>query len=216
MERAVAALAAIYRPAIRNALEKMALLEFDRARFENVDRAMFPVQYGNGESEAGRIDILRVSPIDCRTLAEASPDAPPKLAGVGLGHFSGFFKDAWRAQDILWGRLDGAERLVCTILSDDTFARRALILQAQVAILSQRDLDEVMDEIERGRPPEQATPPESRIEEMRPHPPRPRARPLRRLGHLGQGAGAGRSDGGRLRGPRPEGPFRAERQGRAP
>ena len=167
VERVVAALAAIYRPTIASALGRMAALGIDRRRFEVADRAMFPVQYGNGESEAGRIDILRVSPLDCRTLAEESPDAPPKLAGTGLGHFSGFFKDIWRAQDILWGRLDGAERLVCTILPDDTFARRALILQAQVAILSERDLDEVMEEIERGRPPEGATPPESRIEEMR-------------------------------------------------
>ncbi|HZO62126.1 MAG TPA: patatin-like protein, partial [Gaiellaceae bacterium] len=56
--------------------------------------------------------------------AERPADAPPvppkadpslgpadtreKLAGVRLGHFAGFYRRSWRANDFMWGRLDGA------------------------------------------------------------------------------------------------------------
>ena len=35
-----------------------------------------------------------------------------KLAGMKLSHFAGFLKRSWRANDWLWGRLDGVEYLV--------------------------------------------------------------------------------------------------------
>jgi patatin-related protein len=35
-----------------------------------------------------------------------------KLTGLGLAHFAAFYKRSWRANDWLWGRLDGAARLV--------------------------------------------------------------------------------------------------------
>jgi predicted acylesterase/phospholipase RssA len=40
----------------------------------------------------------------------ATPDA--KLAGMKLGHFGGFVKSSWRANDWLWGRLDGVEHVL--------------------------------------------------------------------------------------------------------
>ena len=43
-----------------------------------------------------------------------------KLAGVAIGHFGGFFEQGWRKNDILWGRLDAAERIIETILSAGT------------------------------------------------------------------------------------------------
>lgn len=42
--------------------------------------------------------------------------AQAKLAGVGLGHFAGFFRSAWRANDFMWGRLDAATRMVDLLL----------------------------------------------------------------------------------------------------
>jgi patatin-related protein len=40
-----------------------------------------------------------------------------KLAGVQLGHFAGFYKASYRANDWMFGRLDAAERLVQAALS---------------------------------------------------------------------------------------------------
>src|SRR5205823_11928830 len=35
-----------------------------------------------------------------------------KLTGIRLMHFSGFYRRSWRANDYMWGRLDGATRIV--------------------------------------------------------------------------------------------------------
>ncbi len=42
--------------------------------------------------------------------------ADEKLAGVGLGHFAGFYRRSWRANDFMWGRLDAAARIVDLLL----------------------------------------------------------------------------------------------------
>lgn len=115
--------------------------------FEQRDRFMLPILYGSGSAESDCIDVLRVSPLDCDTLVE-DPDAKKhKLAGTSAGHFGGFFKHAWRAEDVLWGRLDGAERLICSVLDSDNPHRPLLILQAQAAILAQTDLDSILSGI---------------------------------------------------------------------
>jgi predicted acylesterase/phospholipase RssA len=40
-----------------------------------------------------------------------------KLFGMQLGHFAGFVRSSWRANDFMWGRLDGAARLVDLLLA---------------------------------------------------------------------------------------------------
>ena len=45
---------------------------------------------------------------------ESSPQR--KLAGMKMGHFAGFLKRSWRANDWLWGRLDGVEHLVTAVI----------------------------------------------------------------------------------------------------
>lgn len=46
-----------------------------------------------------------------------TPEA--KLAGMKLNHFGGFLKRSWRANDWLWGRLDGVEHLLRALLDTD-------------------------------------------------------------------------------------------------
>ena len=44
---------------------------------------------------------------------DRGPDSPgDKLTGIHLGHFSAFYRASWRANDFMWGRLDGAVRVV--------------------------------------------------------------------------------------------------------
>lgn len=40
-----------------------------------------------------------------------------KVAGIQLGHFGSFYKSSWRANDWMWGRLDGAMRLTQVLLN---------------------------------------------------------------------------------------------------
>ena len=49
-----------------------------------------------------------------------------KLAGIQLGHFGAFYKRSWRANDWMWGRMDGTARLVQMILSPARLAQIGL------------------------------------------------------------------------------------------
>jgi predicted acylesterase/phospholipase RssA len=59
------------------------------------------------------------SPRVRNALGHTAARPEQKLAGLKLGHFAGFLKRSWRANDWLWGRLDGAEHLVRSIVTDD-------------------------------------------------------------------------------------------------
>jgi predicted acylesterase/phospholipase RssA len=56
--------------------------------------------------------IFTKGPLRLRSPASASE----KLTGVGLGHFAGFYRRSWRANDFMWGRLDAAARIVDLLL----------------------------------------------------------------------------------------------------
>ncbi len=79
------------------------------------DILLYPIQAVADTGERDAIDIVRMSPLDARLLPPLDP-AKPKLAGVGIMHFGAFFDRAGRESDYLWGRLDGAERLIGMLL----------------------------------------------------------------------------------------------------
>jgi patatin-related protein len=60
--------------------------------------------------EHDEIRIDRISPVDAASLR--SGVANPGLRGAELRHFAGFLSRPHRENDYLWGRLDGAERLI--------------------------------------------------------------------------------------------------------
>lgn len=62
-----------------------------------------------------RLDFMR---INAEAVCELDGRNRPehKLTGLGLNHFAAFYKRSWRANDWMWGRLDGASRLVEILL----------------------------------------------------------------------------------------------------
>jgi predicted acylesterase/phospholipase RssA len=92
-------------------------------------------EYGEGK----RVDLYRISPADAVTLWDESARKRSKLAGIALSAFGGFLDREWRRNDILWGRLDAAERLITAILPDpkDETMRSDSILKAQRAIIDE-------------------------------------------------------------------------------
>ncbi len=88
--------------------------------YELVDEVMLPMTYATGALESNSVDIHRISPLDALSLIRkrgsqedpANAVAREKLVGNALGHFGAFFDVGGRARDILWGRLDAAERLI--------------------------------------------------------------------------------------------------------
>lgn len=70
------------------------------------------------------------APIDWMLLSSEveSPLAPQrnggaKLAGIQLAHFGAFLKRSWRANDWMWGRLDGAASISRALFTTDRLAQ---------------------------------------------------------------------------------------------
>ena len=87
------------------------------------DRLIYPLLRVSGITEMNRVEIIRFSPSDVRALGQRS--AKEKLRGVEKGHFGAFFEREYRENDYLWGRLDGAERLLWLVFDAAGQAPRA-------------------------------------------------------------------------------------------
>ncbi len=82
------------------------------AELHAAERSTSPI---GAESEQ-RLELIQAS-ADTRTLLDpARATAGDKLTGLQLHHFAAFYKGTWRANDWLWGRLDGAGWLVHILL----------------------------------------------------------------------------------------------------
>ena len=91
------------------------------------DRVAYPYTAFSGVGDLAYIDITRISPTDAKTL---STKGPGKLVGEGLGHFKAFLSPDGRQTDYLWGRFDGAERLLHVIGVRNDPTRVMSLLQA--------------------------------------------------------------------------------------
>ena len=110
-------------------------------RFDSFDQMSFPLYHDTGTGEPATVDVVRISPEDATRLIDQGNDAQHrrKLAGTALFNFGAFLDERWRRNDIMWGRLDGAERLIKTLLptSDEgtSVVREELIARAHGSIL---------------------------------------------------------------------------------
>jgi patatin-related protein len=86
-------------------------------RFIFVDMYLFPMQYMSGFEATDKVTTVRFSPRDAKL--GFSNDPRKKLCGNELGHFGGFLKSSWRANDLMWGRLDAACQIIQSVLTFD-------------------------------------------------------------------------------------------------
>lgn len=112
------------------------------SKFDDYDQVRFPIMYGTDGDESDVVEVFRISPEDAPHLIDEraesqKPNGRTKLAGTSLHHFGAFLDRVWRQNDIMWGRLDGAERLITILLPyrEDAHIRKALIREAHAAIL---------------------------------------------------------------------------------
>lgn len=109
--------------------------------FDDYDQISFPIYFDTDHGESDVVEIIRISPEDAPSLINEKTDARgrKKLAGTQLANFSAFLDAAWRVNDIMWGRLDGAERLIKSMLPDegDKDIRDALTREAHQTILAE-------------------------------------------------------------------------------
>ncbi|WP_199515483.1 patatin-like protein [Nucisporomicrobium flavum] len=62
------------------------------------------------------VELIQVSADTRSGLAPSHPTAASKLTGLQVHHFGAFYKRSWRANDWMWGRLDGCGWLVHLLL----------------------------------------------------------------------------------------------------
>lgn len=105
-------------------------------QFLSFDVVQFPILTATGiGEELSPVGVHRISATDPGFYGSAFTQ-PDRLRGARYAHFGAFLDKRWREHDIRWGRLDGAERLIGSLLGDDRAAERdALIAEAHVAIL---------------------------------------------------------------------------------
>jgi patatin-related protein len=108
-------------------------------RFDAYDQMSFPLYYDTGTGEPSTVEVVRISPVDAKNLIDEAKSGRKKLAGTALANFGAFLDRRWRDNDIMWGQLDGAERLIEALLPMNDPAtvtvRGELIERVQRAIL---------------------------------------------------------------------------------
>jgi patatin-related protein len=107
--------------------------------FERYDFLAYPILYATGVGEElDPVEVVRISPKDAPSLIDERDSGRRKLAGTALMHFGAFLNRGWRWNDLLWGRLDGAERIITMLLPQpqQKKVRDQMIQEAQIAILS--------------------------------------------------------------------------------
>jgi len=81
------------------------------------DVLLYPVQSLSDVGERDHVEIVRISPGDTHRVPVETKGKQGKLVGAEKGHFGAFLSRPGREQDYLWGRLDGAERLIGILLA---------------------------------------------------------------------------------------------------
>lgn len=70
------------------------------------------------------IELLQVSAATPNAFDETRSTPEQKLTGMQLHHFGAFYKASWRANDWMWGRLDGAMQLLQAVLDPERLRHR--------------------------------------------------------------------------------------------
>jgi patatin-related protein len=102
--------------AVQPVIKKRATLKTEYDTFHWHDALTLPVLQGTGAREYSDVAIFRVSPVDSVLSMGSVAAKEEKLAGIRAGAFGGFMDRTWRENYLLWGRLDGAERIVTALL----------------------------------------------------------------------------------------------------
>ncbi|MYF07547.1 MAG: patatin-like protein [Rhodospirillaceae bacterium] len=139
---------------VRHAISKLQGSLHDRIAkayvvYPMIDSAIFPVMDSAGVRDLSTTRVIRISPHDAKALSKD----PYRLKSRELGAFAGFLRKDAREHDLLWGRLDGAERLIDLIIAaafGDTPTLPNEILKMRSAALNAAIHAILDDESERG------------------------------------------------------------------
>jgi patatin-related protein len=85
--------------------------------FEVIDRELYPFEYLTNLNAKEIIKPICISPDTAQLGIGTGKNTEQKLGGNKLYNIGGFFKKSWRLNDLLWGRLDGLNRILESIVT---------------------------------------------------------------------------------------------------
>ncbi len=80
--------------------------------FDAIDRELYPFEYLTSLSEKQLIKPIEIGPDSAQLGMSQGKITQDKLGNNKLYNIGGFFKKSWRSNDLLWGRLDGLNRIL--------------------------------------------------------------------------------------------------------
>lgn len=88
--------------------------------------SVYVVHSCSGPDLAGapRLELIQVSAFGKNRVVPDRSLPDQKVAGLQVGHFGGFLKRSWRANDWMWGAMDGAERIIAMLLEPARLRQR--------------------------------------------------------------------------------------------
>ena len=99
--------------------------------FEFVDRELYPFEYLTNLHEKSIINPICISPDNAQLGVGNGKNAKEKLGSDRLYNIGGFFKKSWRSNDLLWGRLDGLNRVLEGIITPKSVTAFANFVQRE-------------------------------------------------------------------------------------
>jgi len=100
-------------------------------KFQEIDQIIYPYEYLADIQGKDSIEVIRISPNDADRGFGKDKGIDEKLAGDQFRAFGGFFKKSWRSNDMLWGRLDGLNRIVDGLITKDSLKNFASVVERQ-------------------------------------------------------------------------------------
>jgi patatin-related protein len=113
----------------------------EAAELQRLIELVYEARTGSMSDRLHRLEVVHVmlacdavleQPVELMQLDGNTPNSfggpdviSRKLTGTRVGHFAAFYKASWRANDWLWGRLDGATRLTQLTLDPDRLRQLA-------------------------------------------------------------------------------------------
>jgi patatin-related protein len=80
--------------------------------FDTIDREIYPFEYLTSLSSKQIVTPICISPENAQLGIGQGKSVREKLGGNKLYNIGGIFKKSWRSNDLLWGRLDGLNRII--------------------------------------------------------------------------------------------------------
>lgn len=99
--------------------------------FEVIDQELYPFEYLTSLNTKEIIKPICISPDTAQLGVGTGKSTEQKLGGNKLYNIGGFFKKSWRSNDLLWGRLDGLNRIVESIVTPKSVKNFAKFVQRE-------------------------------------------------------------------------------------